>query len=504
LREFKRVLVANRGEIALRVIRALKSLEIESVAIYSDADTSALHALQADRAFNLPGVYARDTYLNAQEIVEIARKADCDAIHPGYGFLSENSEFAKLSRKASIRFIGPSPETLEISGNKFATKKLVESKGIPVVPYSKKTFDDVEEAIKVSQELGFPVLLKSAFGGGGRGIKEAKSKEEIRDAFESSRREAKASFGRFAVYVEKKLLKPRHIEIQILAGKRENEVIHLGERECSIQRRYQKLVELSPSPVVDEKARDIVSSYALGVAKAVKYTNAGTIEFLRDSETGRFYFLEINSRLQVEHPITELVTGIDLVQSQIEIESRGKLPFSQKDVRFNGCAVECRINAEDPLSDFLPDSGRIEFLRIPSGPGIRVDTALYEGLEVPPYYDSLLAKLVSWGRSFDEARRKALVALSEFKIVGVRTTISFHRQLLTEQAFASGMLNTSFVEDSGVILKLRMGGSSSIDKFMIAAFLLSKNQFESTRSVGGQVVRRLSREQRGGRFVDGV
>jgi acetyl-CoA/propionyl-CoA carboxylase len=508
--EFNRVLVANRGEIALRVVRALKTLEIGSIAVYSDADISALHVTEADRAYRLEGVFATETYLNIEKIIDIARKSDADAIHPGYGFLSENSKFAKRCEESSIKFIGPSSKTLEISGDKFACKKLAEKRRVPVVPASEEPVADSEQAAKIAQEIGFPILLKTAFGGGGRGIKEAKSKEEVRDAFESSEREAKSAFGRFEAFIEKKLFKPRHIEIQVIANDNSSEFIHLGERECSVQRRYQKLVELSPSPIVDEDTRLRVANYAIRVCKAVKYSNAGTIEFLRDSKTGNYYFLEVNSRLQVEHPVTEAVTGVDIVASQIQIASGKKLPIKQRDIRFRGSAIECRINAEDPLSNFAPSTGKIDYLHIPGGPGIRVDTAIFEGQEISPFYDSLLAKLVSWGENFEKCRERMIVALNEFKIAGVETTIPFHKKVMQNNLFAQGKINTSFIEESDVMSELLTEGElpHSEDSYLIAAFLLSKNHFEQeapkiVADYGAQRRITLTKPSKaGGRFIE--
>jgi acetyl-CoA/propionyl-CoA carboxylase len=507
---FDRVLIANRGEIALRVIRALKRLEIESVAIYSDPDVAAMHVTEADRAYPLNGVYSTETYLNIEKIIEIARKSDSAAVHPGYGFLSENAKFARRCEENSIKFIGPTSETLEVSGDKLACKVLAMKNQVPVIPASEQPVEDPEEAAKRAQDLGYPVLLKTAFGGGGRGIKEAKSRQEVKDAFESSQREAKGAFGRFAAFIEKRLVKPRHIEIQVIANDDSSEVIHLGERECSVQRRYQKLVELSPSPVMDDETREGVAGYAIKVAKAVKYSNACTIEFLRDSETGNYYFLEVNSRLQVEHPVTESITGVDIVASQIQIASENKLPIRQKDVSFHGAAIECRINAEDALSEFAPSSGKIEYLHFPGGPGIRVDSALYEGHEVTPYYDSLLAKLISWGENFNEARERMIVALGEFKIAGVETTIPFHKQVMQNRLFSSGNLNTSFIDESNVMNELqREGVVISEDSYAIAALLLLKNQFSEGggRSTSPLAIERSRNPRKlngltGGRFVE--
>lgn len=505
--KLRRVLVSNRGEIAVRIIRALKIFGAESVAVFSDADASAKHVSMADRAYRLPGVFATETYLDAEKIIEIARKADCDAIHPGYGLLSETSGYAKLCEDNGIKFIGPTPTTLEISANKLECKKLVESHGIPVVAYSHDPLHDPDAAARFASEIGFPVLLKSAFGGGGRGIREAKNRHEVKSAFEASRREAESSFGRFAVYVEKKLVNPRHLEVQIIASDDAEEVIHVGERECSIQRRYQKLVEISPSPVIDQDSRAALCDYAVRVAKIVKYSNVGTVEFLRDS-AGNFYFLEINSRLQVEHPVTEFVSGLDIVNIQLEIAAKKKMPFRQSDIRLTGCAMEFRINAEDPLHDFSPTTGKIEYLQLPYGPGVRVDTSLEQGMVVSPYYDSLVAKLVTYGVNFDQARKRALVALDEFAIYGIETTIPFHRELVRNERFARGDITTTFIESTGLIKNIAGFADQSLDEhhFMIAALLLSRNQFPdrdrapSLTSKGQTRTRSHSR----GRFTDAL
>jgi acetyl-CoA/propionyl-CoA carboxylase len=454
-------------------MRALKTLEIESVAAYSDADVSAQHARLADKAFRLPGIFPNETYLDAHKIIEIARKSDCDAIHPGYGFLSESSAFSQLCFENSIKFIGPGPRTLEISGNKLECKKVVEAEGVPVIPYSSEPLSSPKEAAKFAADIGFPVLLKSAFGGGGRGIREARNSDDVKEAFESSEREAKSSFGRFSLYVEKKLVNPRHIEIQIVASDDSKTFIQLGERECSIQRRYQKLIELSPSPVVDEETRKKIASFAIKAAKAVKYSNAGTVEFLRDS-TGHYYFIEINSRLQVEHPVTESVTGIDLVETQIEIASRNKIPFRQDEIKLRGCAIECRVNAENPYEDFIPTSGTIEYLALPTGPGIRVDTAIETGTEISPYYDSLLAKLIATGADFDQARKRAIEALNEFSIYGVDTTVKFHKAVLNSERFAKGEFDTGFIESSGILIQQPSEEANDVD-FALTSLLFAQN-----------------------------
>ncbi|MHB1909401.1 MAG: acetyl-CoA carboxylase biotin carboxylase subunit [Nitrososphaerales archaeon] len=496
--EFERVLVANRGEIALRIVRSLKTLGILSIAVYSDVDASSLHVLEADQAFPLQGVYSSETYLSIGKMIEIARKSNASAIHPGYGFLSENPSFSRACKENAIKFIGPSPETLEKSSNKLECKKLAEKNGVPVIPYSKEPVADSDEAVKLSKDIGFPVLIKSAFGGGGRGIKQAENSEQVKEAFESSKREAKGSFGRFAAFIEKKLVKPRHIEIQVLASDDSSELVHLGERECSIQRRYQKLVELSPSPVVDEDTRKKVGEYAIKACRAVKYANAGTVEFLRDAD-GNFYFLEINSRLQVEHPVTEFVSGVDIVASQIEIASKRKFHWSQRDIELKGAAIECRINAEDPFFDFAPSSGQIESLAFPSGPGVRVDSGLYEGQEITPFYDSLLAKVITHGESFDLARRRMLLALEEFTIAGVESTIPFHKLVMVDRSFISGNIDTSFVEESSVSKELKKR-AYGFDFYAMSALLLSKNWFPGVARTNLKPQQRNDR----GRYVEPV
>jgi len=502
---FDRVLIANRGEIAVRIIRALKALDIQSVAVYSDADLTWPQSTMADRAVRLKGNYPAETYLNTQKIIEAAISCDCDAVHPGYGFLSESSDFSRACRENGLKFIGPSPETLLKSGNKLECKRLAESHGVPVVPYTREPVNDPEEAVRFSKEIGFPVLLKSAFGGGGRGIREARNEQEVRETFSSAQREAKTSFGRFSIFIEKRLVLPRHIEVQIIASDDSKQFVHLGERDCSIQRRYQKLIEMSPSPAIDEEARKTITSFALTTARAVGYSNAGTVEFLRDSKTGDLYFMEINSRLQVEHPVTELVTGIDIVKTQIMIASETRIPFHQEDVELTGCAIECRINAEDPSRNFSPTTGKIDYVGLPGGPGIRVDTALQEGVEISPYYDSLVAKLLAHGQDFDEARRRELAALDEFAVAGIETTISFHKAVLRNDRFAKGDFDTGFLDT--INFANEIAERSDENYFAIAAFLLSRNQFssEEDKETKPQVRRpRWLVNNAKGRFIDGL
>lgn len=439
-----KILIANRGEIAIRVIRACRELGIKSVAVYSDEDVRAMHVRLADEAYHVGPPSPTESYLNIPKIIEVAKKAGADAIHPGYGFLSENANFVDACEKAGIVFIGPKSETMRFSGDKMKVKTIAKKIGVPVVPASDGVLDDVEKAVDVADEIGYPVLLKSAFGGGGRGIRRANDEKQLRQEFEMSSMEAKAAYGRAAMFVEKFLPRIRHIEFQLVRDSHGN-AVYLFERECSIQRRYQKLVEMAPSPAVDEKARHTVGGMVVKLANEINYLNAGTVEFIRD-EKGNFYLIEINSRLQVEHPATELITGVDLLKLQIHVASGEPIPFKQSDLRLNGCAIECRINAEDPLNEFAPSSGPVPSCIIPYGPGVRVDTYLYPGCTVSGYYDSLVAKVLAWGRNFDEARRRVKNALNEFYIEGIQTTIPLHKTIMDDPAFIAGDLSTDYLD----------------------------------------------------------
>jgi|BEDMetMinimDraft_2_1075160.scaffolds.fasta_scaffold00778_4 acetyl-CoA carboxylase biotin carboxylase subunit len=451
---FDKVLVANRGEIAVRIIRTLKLMDIESVAVFSDADKGSIHVTMADEAYSIGSPPAQQSYLNKELLVEIAIKSGADAIHPGYGFLAENSEFASLCEKKGLVFIGPSASTLELTGNKSRCREVASYTGVPVIPGSKGVVNDLDEAKAVAEEIGYPVLVKSAFGGGGRGIREAKDDRQLEDIWSLALSEAKGSFGRASLYLEKLIKPARHIEMQILADKY-GKVLYLGERECSIQRRHQKLIEITPSPVVNETDREKLGEFAVKIAKAVSYTNAGTVEFLRD-EAGRFYFMEINSRLQVEHPITEEVTGIDLVREQLKVASGEKLSLEQGEIRPSGASIECRIAAEDPLSDFAPDSGVASKVSLPGGRGVRVDSYLMNGTIIPEYYDSLVAKIITRGKTLEEARKLMLVALNELEIVGVKTNIPFHKEVLTSEAFVNWRLSTDFIQEEKILEKIQI------------------------------------------------
>jgi acetyl-CoA/propionyl-CoA carboxylase len=451
-RPIKKILIANRGEIALRVIRACKELGIRSVAVFSDEDTRSIHVKRADEAYNIGPATATESYLNMKRIIDVAKLSGSDAIHPGYGFLSENESFSKTCKKNGIIFIGPGSEAMEVTGNKMRCKEVMKDAGVPLVPGSDGVVEDVDEAVAIAKESEFPVLLKSAFGGGGRGIRLAKDENELRQEFEMASAESRAAFGKAALYVEKCLEDIRHIEYQLVRDTHGNSR-HLFERECSVQRRHQKLIEMSPSPVLDTKTRDRIGEIAVRAADAVDYVNAGTAEFLRDGK-GNFYFIEINSRLQVEHPVTEFVTGLDLVKLQISIAQGEEISFKQEELQLRGSAIECRINAEDPLNEFSPSVGFVPYCSLPYGPGVRVDSYLYPGCTVSGYYDSLVAKLITWGNDFEEARNRMSNALNEFEIEGVNTTIPLHKTIMKEEHFIRGELSTDYLERYNLMDKL--------------------------------------------------
>jgi acetyl-CoA/propionyl-CoA carboxylase len=427
-------------------------MSIKSIAVYSDEDQSSLHVKFADECYHIGGAPPSESYLNIDKIIETAKKVGADAIHPGYGFLSENEGFAERCEKENIIFIGPTSKAMELTGDKMKCKVIMRDTKVPTIPGSDGTVEDVQEAINISAEAGFPVLLKSAFGGGGRGIRMASDEKQLKQEFEMASEESKAAFGKSALFIEKYLEDIRHIEFQLLLDSHGNGR-HLFERECSIQRRHQKLIEFSPSPVVDDKIREEIGEIAIRAAQAVDYLNAGTAEFLRDKE-GKFYFIEINSRLQVEHPVTELVTGLDLVKLQILIAQGEEIDFRQEELKMHGAAIECRINAEDPFLDFAPSVGPVPDCNLPYGPGVRVDSYLYPGCTVSGYYDSLVAKLISWGKDFEEARIREREALKEFKIEGINTTIPRFKTILDESNFVQGKLSTDYLERYGLIRKM--------------------------------------------------
>ncbi|BDG46572.1 MULTISPECIES: acetyl-CoA carboxylase biotin carboxylase subunit [Parageobacillus] len=441
----KKVLIANRGEIAVRIIRACKELGIETVAVFSEADRDALHVQLADEAYCIGPTASKESYLNFTNIMSVATLTGCDAIHPGYGFLAENAAFAELCRECNITFIGPSPEAITKMGIKDVARETMREAGVPIVPGSQGIIESVDEAIALADEIGYPVIIKATAGGGGKGIRVARNEQELVKGINITQQEAATAFGNPGVYIEKYIEDFRHVEIQVLADSYGN-VIHLGERDCSIQRRLQKLVEEAPSPALDEETRQKMGQAAVQAARAVNYTGAGTVEFIFDYHAKKFYFMEMNTRIQVEHPVTELITGIDLIKEQIRIASGEKLSLTQDEVTFNGWAIECRINAENPEKNFMPSPGKINMYLPPGGLGVRVDSAAYPGYTIPPYYDSMIAKLIVHAPTREEAIARMKRALSEFIIDGIHTTIPFHIKLFEHEKFVKGEFNTKFLE----------------------------------------------------------
>jgi len=490
---FNKILVANRGEIAVRVIRACRELGIRAVAIYSEADKDSLHVAYADEAYCIGPPPPTESYLNIERIIDVAEKCGAEAIHPGYGFLAERPDFARACEEAGIEFIGPTPSSMELMGNKVAVKRIIARAGVPVIPGSERPVRDPEEAVEIANELGYPAHLMAVFGGGGRGMRVAKSDDDVREAFEIASMEASTAFGSPALYLEKLIERPRHIEFQILADKH-GHIIHLGERECSIQRRHQKLLEEAPSPVVDEETRERVGEWAIRAAKAVGYVNAGTFEFLRDRE-GRFYFMEVNKRIQVEHLVTEMVAGVDIVKAQIRIAAGEELWLDQSDVELRGHAINCRINAEDPEKGFIPCPGTVSELRLPGGPGIRIDTALYQGYTIPIYYDSLVAKLAAWGSDRAEAIARMRNALEELVIGGIKTTASLHKAILSDPDFISGRFHTTFLDEKlDALLEMASGGEEELE--VVAAAASAVAMFSSSRRPIALPRRRAGRRER--------
>lgn len=493
---FKKVLVANRGEIAVRILRACRELGLETVGVFSEADRNALHVRYADEAYLLGPAPSRESYLRMDKILDIAKRSGADAIHPGYGFLAEREDFAAKCAELNIAFIGPKPSSIAAMGDKAEARATVIKAGVPVVPGTEDvgnmTDDDL---LRVAPTIGFPLLVKATAGGGGKGMREVRSLEEMPGLLQSARREAESAFGDGNVYLEKLVEGARHIEFQIMADSLGN-VIHLGERECSIQRRHQKLVEEAPSPFLDDELREKMGSVAVKAAQAVDYVNAGTIEFLVDKDRN-FYFLEMNTRLQVEHPVTELVTGIDIVAEQLRIARGRPLSYTQEQVRFNGHAIECRVNAEDPFNNFIPSTGRITHSILPTGPGIRVDTGVFPGFEITPYYDPMIAKLIVWGETRAQAILRMRRALEEYRIVGVRTNIPFHQTLMDSHRFMGGQFDTRFVEE-----RFSMEGASELsdEQMEIAAILATLVAHKETERAA-QIVRGNERDASNWKWV---
>ncbi|HUS19155.1 MAG TPA: acetyl-CoA carboxylase biotin carboxylase subunit [Terriglobales bacterium] len=460
---FKKILIANRGEIAVRVIRACREMSIASVAVYSDVDRTALHVRKADEAYAIGPAAARESYLHIERIMDVARRSGADAIHPGYGFLSENAAFAQACEAARIKFIGPTAAAMNIMGSKTSARRAMEAAGVPFVPGSSRGLT-LDEAQKVADEVGYPVMLKAAAGGGGKGMRLVHHPRDLASAYEGASSEAARAFSSDEVYIEKYIAQPRHIEVQVFGDEHGN-VVYLGERECSVQRRHQKVIEEAPSPIVDPAMRLRMGETAVRVAKAAGYTNAGTVEFLVDAQKN-FYFLEMNTRLQVEHPVTELVTGLDLVHLQLRVAAGEKLPFAQADVQLRGHAIECRIYAEDPDNNFFPSPGKIAQLVTPSGPGIREDSGVFEGWTVPLDYDPMLSKLIAYAPTREQAIARMLRALDEYFVGGIKTNVELFRRILHDEDFAAGRMDTGLLDR---MLAKKMSNSDLRDSAKIAA-----------------------------------
>ncbi|MCR8633950.1 acetyl-CoA carboxylase biotin carboxylase subunit [Paenibacillus radicis (ex Xue et al. 2023)] len=446
--KFQKVLIANRGEIAVRIIRACRELGISTVAIYSEADKEALHVRLADEAYCIGPVLSKDSYLNLTNIMSVATLTETDAIHPGYGFLAENANFAEICESCNITFIGPSPDAISRMGDKAVAKQTMKEANVPVIPGSDGLVEDLEEAVRISREIGYPVIIKATAGGGGKGIRIAENEEMLIQQITTAQQEAQNAFGNAGVYLEKYLTGMKHVEIQILADKHGN-VVHLGERDCSVQRRRQKLVEEAPCPILTPEIRAQMGDAAVRAAKSVSYSGAGTLEFLLGTD-GQFYFMEMNTRIQVEHPVTELITGIDIIKEMIRVAEGEPLSFTQDEVKIDGWAIECRINAEDSNRNFMPSAGQIQFYLPPGGFGVRVDSAAYPGYTITPHYDSMIAKLIVWGKDRNEAIQRMKRALSEFSVEGIHSTIPFHLKLLEHKKFIAGDFDIKFLEEHDV------------------------------------------------------
>ncbi|WP_438351407.1 acetyl-CoA carboxylase biotin carboxylase subunit [Paenibacillus sp. FA6] len=447
--KFHKVLIANRGEIAVRIIRACRELDISTVAVYSEADKDSLHVRLADEAYCIGPVSSKDSYLNVTNIMSVATLTECDAIHPGYGFLAENADFAEICESCNITFIGPSAEAISRMGDKSVAKLTMKEAGVPVIPGSDGIVDNLVEAIVIAREIGYPLIIKATAGGGGKGIRIAEDEESLVKQITAAQQEAQKAFGNAGVYLEKYLTGMKHVEIQIIADNY-GHVVHLGERDCSIQRRRQKLLEEAPCPVLSPEVREQMGEAAVRAAKSVQYSGAGTLEFLL-GEDGQFYFMEMNTRIQVEHPVTEMVTGVDIIKEMISVAEGHALSFDQEDIAINGWSIECRINAEDPERNFMPCPGEITFYLPPGGPGVRIDSAAYQGYSIPPYYDSMIAKLIVWAPTRREAIAKMKRALSEFTIGGIHTTIPFHQKLLNHPTFIEGDFDIKFLEENEIV-----------------------------------------------------
>jgi acetyl-CoA carboxylase, biotin carboxylase subunit len=495
---FSKILIANRGEIACRVIRACHDMKIKTVAVYSEADKNALHVRMADEAYFIGAPPSNESYLRWEKIIDVAKQSGAEAVHPGYGFLSENAEFVRQVNAAGIKFIGPAPDAMEAMGGKISARKIAIEAGVPVVPGTVEPLQSAEEALEVAQRFGFPVMLKASAGGGGKGMRFVENEADLKSALETAQSEAMAAFGDASVYVEKAIVRPRHIEIQIFSDTHGNHV-HLGERECSIQRRHQKVIEECPSPINDANLRLKMGECAVKVARAVDYVGAGTVEFLVSDETREFYFLEMNTRLQVEHPVTELVTGIDLVREQIHVAWGEPLSFKQEEVSWNGHAIECRVYAEDPENNFLPSPGKISRLRVPQGNGVRDDGGIYEGAEVSIYYDPMISKFAVYGRDRAEAIDRMRRALQEYEVGGIKTTLPFFREIVLDTEFIEGNLDTGFIPRWQARREKREATETEKDMALIASALAYADKQKAVAKETGGNEREASRWVMAGR-----
>jgi acetyl-CoA carboxylase biotin carboxylase subunit len=498
----RKILIANRGEIAIRIMRSCREMGIQTVAVFSDADRTSMHVRYANEAYYIGAAPSSESYLNIEKILEVARITEADAIHPGYGFLSENATFSRRCREEGIIFIGPSPESIESMGDKLSARKMMIKAGLPVVPGTTEKVTDEEEAVKIIHSIGLPVMIKASAGGGGRGMRLVKRASQIQSSLRAAHSEARTAFGDDSVYIEKYIDSPHHIEFQILADRYGN-TVHMFERECSVQRRHQKVIEETPSPIMTQQVREIMGEYAVAAAKAVRYEGAGTIEFIVDDNLN-FYFLEMNTRLQVEHPITERVVGVDLVREQIRIAEGQRLPFIQADLTQRGHAIECRIYAEDTDNNFMPSPGKITHITEPLGLGVRCDGYVYQGYTIPVYYDSLISKLIVWGRTRDEAIERMRRALYEYKITGIKTTIRFLERIVDTPEFRNGRYNTHFIEKNIEFLQSNgQCGRRSEDIALIAAYVDYTDKYEkinktivSSIEYRGSVWKQQSRKHR--------
>src|SRR4051812_6679007 len=484
----QKILVANRGEIAIRIMRSAREMGIGTVAVFSEADRNALFVRYADEAYCIGPAASAQSYLRGEKIIEVCKQTGADAIHPGYGFLSENAGFARAVRKAGITFVGPSPESMDMMGDKLSAKATAKKYNVPMIPGSEGAISDVKEAIKIAREIGFPLLIKASAGGGGKGMRLVEKESEVEEQMKLAVSEAISAFGNGAVFIERYARQPRHIEIQLLADNHGN-CVYLFERECSIQRRHQKLIEEAPSSVLSPELRAKMGKCAVDVAKACNYSGAGTVEFLVDDQLN-FYFLEMNTRLQVEHPVSEMITGLDLVKEQIKVARNEKLTFTQDDLKINGHAIEVRVCAEDPTNNFLPDIGKLVVYKVPSGPGVRVDDSFEEGMDIPIYYDPMISKLIVHGKDRMEAIEKMIRAIDEYKIVGVETTLDFCKYVLKHDAFISGKFDTGFIKNYYTPDSLKNENSGFEELAAIAGALIFGGKKENTPVAGDGAVKK--------------